>query len=51
MVEIVDKIISLELGDYIWYTQFWEMIFWNYEKMGLELDKTFHAHKDKTREE
>ncbi len=26
------------------------MIFWNYEKVGLELDKAFNAHRDKTRE-
>ncbi len=26
------------------------MIFQNYEKVGLELDKLFNAHKDKTRE-
>ncbi len=30
-----------------WYTQFWVIIFWNYKKVGIELDKAFNAHKTK----
>ncbi len=52
MVKMLAGFFPKELSNHLLYTLCWVLSngFLNYDKVGIELDKAFNAHKDKTKD-